>query len=221
MSSKQKVAVPRGRGTPAAYSATRDVLIRCGMELVTEQGFSATGLDAVLKRATVPKGSFYHYFESKDAFAAAVMDAYDEYFKRKLDRWLLNEERPPLDRLLDFIADASKGMHKHRFTRGCLVGNMSQELGALPSGFRERLDAILLGWQARVARCLKAAQDEGSISAALDPEQLAEFFWIAWEGAVLRARLVQNDRPLVTFISTFLSSLGARAEAIPRPVADQ
>lgn len=220
MSSKQKVAVSRGRGASPAYSATREVLIRCGMELLTEQGFSATGLDAVLKRATVPKGSFYHYFESKDAFAAAVMDAYDEYFKRKLDRWLLNEERPPLDRLADFIADAAKGMRKHRFTRGCLVGNMSQELGALPSGFRERLDAILVGWQARVARCLKAAQDEGSISAASDPEQLAEFFWIAWEGAVLRARLVQNDRPLVTFIATFLSSLGARAEAIPRPVAD-
>ncbi|BEP38549.1 TetR/AcrR family transcriptional regulator (plasmid) [Variovorax sp. V59] len=191
------------------------------MELLTEQGFSATGLDAVLKRATVPKGSFYHYFESKDAFGAAVMDAYDDYFKRKLDRWLLSEERPPLDRLADFIADASKGMRKHRFTRGCLVGNLSQELGVLPSGFRERLDAILLGWQARVARCLEAAQVEGSISAALDPEQLAEFFWIAWEGAVLRARLVQSDRPLITFITAFLSSLGARAEAIPHPGANQ
>lgn len=221
MTTKLKVAVSRGRGASPAYSATRDVLIRCGMELLTEQGFSATGLDAVLKRATVPKGSFYHYFESKDAFGAAVMDAYDDYFKRKLDRWLLNEERPPLDRLADFIADASKGMRKHRFTRGCLVGNLSQELGVLPSGFRERLDAILLGWQARVARCLEAAQDEGRISAALDPEQLAEFFWIAWEGAVLRARLVQSDRPLITFITAFLSSLGARAEAIPHPGANQ
>lgn len=221
MTTKLKVAVSRGRGASPAYSATRDVLIRCGMELLTEQGFSATGLDAVLKRATVPKGSFYHYFESKDAFGAAVMDAYDDYFKRKLDRWLLSEERPPLDRLADFIADASKGMRKHRFTRGCLVGNLSQELGVLPSGFRERLDAILLGWQARVARCLEAAQVEGSISAALDPEQLAEFFWIAWEGAVLRARLVQSDRPLITFITAFLSSLGARAEAIPHPGANQ
>jgi len=221
MTTKKKVAVPRGRGASPAYSATRDVLIRCGMELLTEQGFSATGLDAVLKRATVPKGSFYHYFASKDAFAAAVMDAYDDYFKRKLDRWLLNEERAPLDRLADFIADASKGMRKHRFTRGCLVGNLSQELGVLPAGFRERLDAILQGWQARVARCLRAGQDEGSVPAELDAEQLAEFFWIAWEGAVLRARLVQSDRPLATFIATFLASLGARTQAASRPEADQ
>lgn len=209
MQEKKKVAVPRGRRPSQAYSATRDVLIRCGMELLTEQGFSATGLDAVLKRATVPKGSFYHYFESKDAFGAAVMDAYDEYFKRKLDRWLLNEDRAPLDRLADFIADASKGMRKHRFTRGCLVGNMGQELGVLPTGFRERLDAILMGWQQRVAVCLKAAQDEGSIPARLDPHRLAEFFWIAWEGAVLRARLVQSEDPLSNFIETFLLTLNA------------
>ena len=58
MTSKTKLAVPRARPAAPAYSATRDVLIRCGMELLTEQGFSATGLDAVLKRATVPKGSF-------------------------------------------------------------------------------------------------------------------------------------------------------------------
>lgn len=219
MTTKKKVAVSHGRSASPAYSATRDVLIRCGLELLTEQGFSATGLDAVLKRATVPKGSFYYYFESKDAFGVAVMDAYDDYFKRKLDRWLLDEKRAPLDRLADFITDASKGMRKHRFTRGCLVGNLSQELGVLPSGFRERLDAILLGWQARVAQCLRAAQGEGSISAAQDPGQLAEFFWIAWEGAVLRARLVQSDHPLVTFIAVFLSSLGERSKAVPRPEA--
>ncbi|WP_447778314.1 acrylate utilization transcriptional regulator AcuR [Variovorax boronicumulans] len=215
MTSKQKVAVSRAHHSKPAYSATRDVLIRCGMELLTEQGFSATGLDAVLKRATVPKGSFYYYFESKDAFGAAVMDAYDDYFKRKLDRWLLDEKRAPLDRLADFIADASRGMRKHRFTRGCLVGNLSQELGVLPSEFRERLDSILLGWQARVAHCLRAAQNEGSISAAQDPDQLAEFFWIAWEGAVLRARLVQSERPLITFIAAFLSGLSERANAAP------
>lgn len=220
MTSEMKLSVSRDRGVSPAYSSTREVLIRCGMELLTERGFNATGLDAVLKRATVPKGSFYYYFESKDVFGAAVLDAYDDYFKRKLDRWLLDEKHAPLDRLADFVADASKGMHKHGFARGCLVGNLSQELGALPCGFRERLDAILLGWQARVADCLRAAQEEGSISLAVESDQLAEFFWIGWEGAVLRARLVQSDRPLRIFIAVFLSSLGSKAGAILRPEAD-
>ena len=149
------------------------------------------------------------------------MEAYDDYFKRKLDKWLLDETRAPLDRLADFIADASKGMRKHRFTRGCLVGNLSQELGALPTGFREKLDAILQGWQARVAACLRAAQAQGSVSATLDIDQVAEFFWIAWEGAVLRARLVQSDRPLLTFIAAFLAGLGTPPTVAAHPGPDR
>lgn len=195
---------------PLAYSSTREVLIRCGMELLTEQGFSATGLDAVLKRATVPKGSFYYYFDSKEAFGHAVMDAYDDYFCKKLDRWLLADDRAPIDRLADFVSDASAGMRKHDFTRGCLVGNLSQELGALPIAFRARLDEILAGWQAKVETCLVEAQSGGTLAGHHDCAQLAEFFWIAWEGAVLRSRLVRSERPLRTFIDAFLGSLGAR-----------
>ncbi len=74
------------------YAPTREVLVRCGMEMLTEHGFRATGLDAVLRRATVPKGSFYHYFDSKADFVRQVMEAYDDFFRRKLD-WLLDERR--------------------------------------------------------------------------------------------------------------------------------
>lgn len=208
-------APPAAHGSPA-YASTRNVLLRCGMELLTEQGFHATGLDAVLKRATVPKGSFYYYFGSKEAFGLAVMDAYDEYFGRKLDRWLANETRAPLDRLHDFVADASAGMRKHKFTRGCLVGNLSQELGALPEQYRARLDSILSGWQHKVASTLLSARQQGALPPDVDCEQLAEFFWIAWEGAVLRARLVRSERPLNVFIDSFLRGLhgpGARPQS--------
>lgn len=177
------------------------------MELLTEQGFSATGLDAVLRRATVPKGSFYHYFSSKTEFGREVMKAYDAFFLHKLDRFLLNGSRDPMDRLVDFIADAKKGLAKYRYTRGCLVGNLSQELGALPSTYRKQLDGILTGWQQRVAQCLRLAQKQGAIERKADCDALAEYFWIGWEGAVMRARLVQNADPLDTFVNGFLKGL--------------
>lgn len=194
------------RPTAEGYASVRDVLLRCGMELLTEQGFAATGLGAVLKRATVPKGSFYYYFGTKEAFGLEVLQAYDTYFSKKLDRWLTDESRAPLDRLLDFVSDASRGMAKHDFKRGCLVGNLSQELGALPEPYRAKLDAIFNGWQAKVACCLKAAQQQGQIHADIDCADLAMFFWMAWEGAVLRARLVKSSKPLDTFIRAFLAS---------------
>jgi TetR/AcrR family transcriptional repressor of nem operon len=192
------------------YAATRDVLIRSGLETLTEQGFSATGLDALLRRATVPKGSFYHYFESKADFGREVMKAYDAFFCRKLDRALTNEKLAPSDRIRAFVEDAKAGMAKYGFTRGCLVGNFSQEVEALPNDYRAALTEIMKGWQDKIARCLDIAKRDGGIAASANCDALAEFFWIGWEGAVMRARLVRNGTPLDTFIAGFFAGL-------PRP----
>jgi TetR/AcrR family transcriptional repressor of nem operon len=47
-----------------------------------------------------------------------------------------------------------------------------------------------------VARCLHEAQAAGAIASDASPEALAQVFWIGWEGAVMRARLVQSAAPL-------------------------
>src|SRR6266702_271926 len=99
------------------YSPTRDVLIRCGMEVMTQQGFAATGLEALLRRATVPKGSFYHYFESKADYGREVMKAYDSFFRRKLDRVLNDERLAPSERMRAFVEDAKRGMANYGYTR--------------------------------------------------------------------------------------------------------
>ncbi|MET4175437.1 TetR/AcrR family transcriptional repressor of nem operon [Bradyrhizobium sp. LA6.1] len=192
------------------YAPTRDVLIRCGMEVMTQQGFAATGLDALLRRATVPKGSFYHYFESKAEYGREIMRAYDSFFRHKLDRALNDERLAPLARMRAFVEDAKAGMAKYGYTRGCLVGNLSQEVEALPDDYRSALDEIIKGWQRKVARCLELACNAGEVDAAADCDVLAEFFWIGWEGAVMRARLVKNGGPLDTFIFGFVAGL-------PRP----
>ena len=204
-------ASPPRRGRPPKLDRdqreTREALLHAGMALLTEQGFLATGIDAVLKQVGVPKGSFYHYFASKEAFGRAVLQRSGAYFAAKLDRWLLDDSRPPLARLTDFVDDARAGMARYAWRRGCLVGNLGQEVTQLPEGFREQLDAVLRDWQARLAACLRAAQREGSLAATVDCDELAAFFWIGWEGAVLRARLVQDDAPLATFIRGFLALL--------------
>jgi len=167
----------------------------------------ATGIDSILKRVGVPKGSFYHYFESKEAFGRAVLDNYATFFARKLDRWLLDESLSPLERLAAFAQDAKVGMARYDYRRGCMVGNMGQEVSVLPEGFRAVLEDIFVGWQARLATCLREAQCCGELAAHADCAELAAFFWIGWEGAVLRARLVQSDIPLNTFIAGFLRGL--------------
>jgi TetR/AcrR family transcriptional repressor of nem operon len=207
----QTQPLPRRPGRPPRVDRdnlhTRELLIRCGIEVLTEQGFMATGLDFILKRVGVPKGSFYHYFDSKEAFGQAVLENYAAFFARRLDRWLLDESLTPLERLVGFVQQAKAGMARYDYRRGCLVGNLGQEVSVLPEVFRPRLEAIFLDWQARLTVCLQAAQAHGELAMSADCIELAAYFWIGWEGAVLRARLVKSDVPLNTFIAGFLRGL--------------
>jgi len=189
---------------------TRQALIRCGTEILTEKGFAATGIDEVLKRVGVPKGSFYHYFESKEAFGDAVIDNYAAYFMRKLTRFLGNEQRPPLDRLADFVTDAARGMARHDFQRGCLIGNLGQEMGLLPEAFRAKLEAVFQSWQRCLVLCLETARERGELVGEVDCARLAAFFWIGWEGAVLRAKLVRQTAPLYLFAEGYFAGLPRR-----------
>lgn len=103
---------------------------------------------------------------------------------------------PPLERMAAFVRHAGQGMEKFQFRRGCLVGNLLQEAPLLPETFPQRLMAILAAWESRVARCLREAQAAGAIASDASPQALAQVFWIGWEGAVMRARLVQSAAPL-------------------------
>jgi TetR/AcrR family transcriptional regulator, transcriptional repressor for nem operon len=203
--------VPRRRGRPpkelAGYSETRETLLRAGVATLTEKGFSATGIDEILKSVNVPKGSFYHYFGSKEAFGAELIDQYAAYFARKLDRILGNANRSPLQRMYDFTADAEAGMQRYGFRRGCLVGNLGQEMGALPEGYRARLRGVFDDWEERTAKCLREAQELGEISVEKDCRALATFFWIGWEGAVLRSKLDGDPTSLRMFAEGFFASV--------------
>jgi TetR/AcrR family transcriptional repressor of nem operon len=204
--------VPRRRGRPpkelAGYSETREALLRAGVAAMTEKGFSSTGIDEILRSVNVPKGSFYHYFGNKEAFGLELIDRYAAYFARKLDRFLTNEARSPLERFRDFVTDAEAGMRKFAFKRGCLVGNLGQEMPLLPESYRGRLMRVFDDWEGRTKRCLLDAQEMGEIAPERDCAALAKFFWIGWEGAVLRAKLEGDPAALHIFANGFFAALG-------------
>lgn len=201
----------RRRGRPAkdqiGFSETKAELLRSGMEILTEKGYSATGIDEILRRVGVPKGSFYHYFGSKDTFGLELIQNYENYFKRKLNTFLLDEAIAPLNRLEAFMNYAIEGMARYEFKRGCLVGNLGQEMGALPEEFRAKLQSVFHEWQLTVERCLQEAQLKGEVSSGIDCKESAYVFWIGWEGAVLRAKLEQSPKALKAFACFYLNSI--------------
>jgi len=186
---------------------TRSELIQSGLINLTENGFASTGIDAIIKQINVPKGSFYHYFSSKEAFGLAVIESYAKFFANKLDKYLLDESIAPLNRLSYFVQDAKRGMTKHKFKRGCLVGNLGQEVDVLPQSYRSLLIAIFDNWQQKLSACLELAKTEQAISTDKDCEALAEYFWIGWEGAVSRAKLVKSTHPLDSYLTHFIAGI--------------
>lgn len=208
----QEQPVKRRPGRPPkdqdAFNETRESLLRSGMEILTEKSFSSTGLDEILRRVRVPKGSFYHYFDSKEDFGTELINHYDNYFLHKMNRFLTDKSLLPLEQLRSFVDHITDGMARYEYKRGCLVGNLGQEMGALPEPFREQIKSIFENWQHKVEHCLKAAQQAQQISPDADCSKLAAVFWIGWEGAVLRAKLEQSPTPLNTFSSYFFESLG-------------
>ncbi|VTM12381.1 putative regulatory protein TetR [Klebsiella pneumoniae] len=157
------VLKPR-RGRPPKvdrqFDDTRQALIRSGLEVLTETGYLAAGIDAVIKNIAVPKGSFYHCFKSKEAFGLAVLAAYGDFFAHKLDKFLLNDAVPPLERMAAFVRHAGQGMEKFQFRRGCLVVNLLQEAPLLPETFSPTVDGYPGGMG--VARGALPARSAGS-----------------------------------------------------------
>ncbi|WP_227815529.1 acrylate utilization transcriptional regulator AcuR [Nitrogeniibacter aestuarii] len=203
----------RRRGRPPKrledHLETREALVRAGLAVLTEKGFVATGIDEVLRQVGVPKGSFYHWFDSKEAFGLAVIDAYGDYFARKLARAFGDDSMPPLERVGAFVDDAAEGMARFDFRRGCLIGNLGQEMGNLPESFRARLRATFQEWETLLEQCLRLARLRGDIHPQADCGLLARSFWIGWEGAVLRAKLDRGSDPLFIYYDTW-------QRAIPR-----
>lgn len=203
-STRRRGRPPRSRDDLAD---ARQLILRAGLALLTEKGFSATGLEEILTHAKTPRGSFYHYFSSKEAFGLSLIEHYGDYFSRRLDRFLNDSSMSPLNRLHAFVEDSKAGMARHHFRRGCLIGNLGQEMGSLPKSFRKKLKETFETWQIRFSVCLKQAQKEGEIAPSLNTDQLAAFFWIGWEGAVLRSKLERTVEPLEIFETFFFARL--------------
>jgi TetR/AcrR family transcriptional regulator, transcriptional repressor for nem operon len=216
----------------AELQSTRERLVRVGLQKVLESGWAATGIDVVLRECGVPKGSFYHYFASKEAFGYALLDSYQAFFMQRLSKWFVDS---PIDNLAQmqtalngFLADSVAGMQRHKYQRGCLVGALGQEVASLHEGFRAKLLGSLEEWEKTLSNALfsgtssyKKQSELGAVNNETTSllrsqcDAWSREFWVAWEGAVLRSLLARNPEALQTVVRRFGHQLEAWAELEP------
>jgi TetR/AcrR family transcriptional repressor of nem operon len=190
-------------------------LLAAGLELFLHQGYNGTGIQQITDRAGVPKGSFYNHFDSKEAFAAAIVDRYAEYSERSWKRMMKTAPSEPMAAIRHVFA-AMTDHHARATSRvGCLIGNFAAELAADSKCCRERLLAAQLGWRERLAGLIREGQGNGAIREDLDAMELSALTWSVWEGALLRMKVEGSVAPLRENIALMLDHLYAPRAAKP------
>jgi TetR/AcrR family transcriptional regulator, transcriptional repressor for nem operon len=190
---------------------TRAVLIDEGLKALLSHGYEGAGIGPILKSAGVPKGSFYHFFASKEEFASAVLASYCNNNQTVRTQLLLEDKtRSPLRRLRDYFEYYEKEYGSGDPTCGCLLGNLSQSIAAHSEVLQRELHRSFTAWQSDFRAVLREARDAGELPEYLDPDETAAFLIDAYEGALVRMKAEGSIKPLQRFSTMTLDGLLAQ-----------
>lgn len=188
---------------------TKQRLLDTGLAMLLEQGYSDLGIQALLEASDTPKGSFYHHFEDKEAFALAVVDQYMVQVHAALDAALGDPSRPPLARVRHFFEMVQQS-YKGQGYLGCLLGGLGQELAGVSEVFRRKIAKCLLAIGDRLGVCLEEARLAGDLPPDADTKRMGKLLVDCWEGAALRSRLQGNAAPLEAMLDFYFEAVVRR-----------
>jgi len=187
---------------------TKTHILDKGAELVRRDGFNNTGLNAILKAADVPKGSFYHYFDSKEDFGLELIDYLRKGIGSFFRSYLVEDDsKPPLQRLRSFFESFRRSFMGEDIMSGCPIGNLTQEMAASHPAFREKLAEVFSDIYEPVGICLAQAIEDGSLPERDDTYELARFIINSWQGAMLAQKVEDTPEPLELFEKYILDHL--------------
>jgi len=176
---------------------TREHLLITGEQLCIQRGFNGMGLIELLKVAEVPKGSFYHYFPSKEAFGVAMLERYFAIYHQYLREYLEDHQGNQRQRLLDYYQQSLTTFCQDHSFAGCLSVKLSAEVCDLSEPMRIALDAGSKALISTLSTALERAERQGSLQLSISPETCAQNLYMLWLGASLQSKISRDNRPLV------------------------
>jgi len=127
-------------------SDMKERLTDAAMELIWQNSYGGTSVDAICERAGAKKGSFYYFFKSKSELAAAALEADWNKKKAQMDS-MFSPTVPPLERLdhyFDFVHDRLTELQKKCGSiLGCPLLSVGSEVSTQDQIVREAIDELL------------------------------------------------------------------------------
>ncbi len=179
----------------------REHILATGQRIMAGKGFSAVGLNEILKDAGVPKGSFYHYFDSKEAFGVDLLARYFDDYLAELDTTLSQPGLNMSQRLMNYWQIWKESQSFSECQGKCLAVKLGAEVADLSENMRLTLEAGTSGIISRLAEALESGVAEGSLSIDDKPGKVAESLYQLWVGASVMVKIVRNTGPFDSALS--------------------
>ena len=200
---------------------TRERILAVATELIHARGFKETGLTDILTASGVPKGSFYHYFPSKEDLGRELLVRYRTEAREHLEREAFPPTGEVLPQFVAFFEEISrKGQAEGGCQAGCLLGNLAAEVANIHEDLRREVARCFTELREVFADALERGQRTGELAPDFEPEAAAEFLMSVMEGSILLAKARRGPEGYAgvrASLHRYLESLRNPARPAPAP----
>lgn len=172
----------------------REHLIKTGQELIWSKGYDLCSIKDITSAAGLPKGSFYHYFESKEKFALEAMHEFIESHPEKI-----TGHKVTIKTLEQLIDNRIESIIRIQFARECYMSVMCHAYTEQEDDFRQHVIASIDQSNETMRNLLLELENQGLLREDIDIQELEEYIDFSWRGARLKARILKSEQPLNVF----------------------
>lgn len=175
---------------------TRQQILDIARGIILGKGFAAVGINEILAAAGVPKGSFYHYFKSKEQFGNAMLEDYFSQYMVMLEDRLGKTTMPVSEQLLGYFHYWLESQSSDTTEEKCLIVKLSAEVTDLSESMRMTLKNGTDRIVARLALAVEQGIARGEFPASLHAASVTQELYYLWLGATLLTKVHRNREAL-------------------------
>jgi TetR/AcrR family transcriptional repressor of nem operon len=167
---------------------TKNELLNAALAVIRSKGYSATTVDDICRKAGVSKGSFFHYFPSKEHLAIAAAEHFANMAGGLFATAPYRTPADPLERLLGYVDFRTAILRGEIPDFTCLLGTMVQEAYESNPAIRQACDKHISEHAADVALDIAQARQRYAPDAQWTAESLGLFTQAVIQGAFILAK---------------------------------
>ena len=178
----------------------KEKIVQSAIRLMLDKGYAGTTVDEICENAGVSKGSFYHFFKSKEDIGVAALEGFIKRGEELMRLGHFMEVEDPIQRAFAYL-DHAETVSKDLWGDGCLLGNFALDLARTHPAIRARVTALFDGTIDKLAQIFQPISDfrvDGPTGV-----QLAEQYIAMLEGSIVLAKAHDDWKRIPNGIKAF------------------